>query len=80
MYYLLSVGLIIFGLIGLYGSVFKYTREQHKKTKFTPSGQGFDGLFLAILMNLLPWGMVKAIFILSSALAVFIGVMLLLTM
>lgn len=35
MYYLLSGGLIIFGLIGLYGSLFKYTREQHKKTKFT---------------------------------------------
>ncbi|MDQ0971695.1 hypothetical protein QFZ31_001573 [Neobacillus niacini] len=80
MYYLLSFGLMIFGLIGLYGSIFKYTKEQHKKSKLTSSGQGFDGLLLAILMKLLPWWIAKNILIQSSALAVFIGVMILITM
>jgi O-antigen/teichoic acid export membrane protein len=80
MYYLLSFGLIIFGLIGLYGSIFKYTKEQHKNAKFTSSGQGFDGLLLAILMELFPWWIGKIILILSSALAVFIGIMILITM
>nr|MDP5194032.1 hypothetical protein [Neobacillus sp. 179.-C4.2 HS] len=80
MYYLLSFGLIILGLLGLYGSIIKYTEEQHKKAKFTSPGQGFDGLLLAILMKLLPWWIGKTILILSSALAVFIGVMILITM
>lgn len=80
MYYLLAVGLIILGLIGLYGSIFKYTREKHKNVKFTRTGQGLDSVILVIILELLPWQLVKVIFLFSSALAVFIGIMILITM
>lgn len=80
MYYLLSVGLIILGLLGLCVSIFSYTKEQTKKMKFTGTGQGLDDAILALIMNFLPWWMVKTIFILSSVVAIFIGIMILLTM
>jgi hypothetical protein len=76
----LSIGLILLGILGLYGTFFKYTEEQHKKMEFTGTGQGLDGLILAIFMKILPWWFAKIILILSSLLAVLIGVMMLLTM
>lgn len=80
MYYLLSFGLILLGLIGLFVTIFRYTKEVYKKTKFTGSGQGLDGAIFALILNLLPWWMVKIFLIISSVLAIFIGVMVLLTM
>jgi cell division protein FtsW (lipid II flippase) len=80
LYILLSVGLIVLGIVGLYGSIFKYSKEQHKKMTFTSTGQGLDGVIYAIIMNLMPWWFAKTILILSSLLAVLVGVMMLLTM
>lgn len=80
LYYLLSIGLILLGILGLYGTIFKYTKEQSKKMKFTVTGQGFDAIIIAKVLNLLPWWMVKIILMISSLIAVLIGVMILLTM
>ncbi len=80
LYYLLSIGLIGLGTVGLYVTIFKYTKEQYKSVKFTGTGQGLDGAIFAAIMNVLPWWMVKTFLIFSSVVAVFIGVMILITM
>ena len=38
MFYLLSIGIISFGILGLFVTIFKYSKEQQKKLKFTGSG------------------------------------------
>lgn len=80
MYYLLAIGLIGLGIVGMYVSIFKYTKDQYKSVKFTGTGQGLDGAIFAAIMNVLPWWMVKGFFVFSSLVAVFIGFMILLTM
>ena len=36
--YLLSIGLILLGILALFVTIFKYSKEQQKKLKFTGSG------------------------------------------
>ncbi|PKG25258.1 hypothetical protein [Niallia nealsonii] len=79
MYYLLSIGLIILGFLGLFVTIFKYTKEQKNKVKFTGTGQGLDAYIFTNMLNLLPWWIVKIILILSSVIAVFVGIMIILT-
>jgi hypothetical protein len=46
LYYLLSIGFLILIILGLFVSIFRYTKEQNKKMKFTGTGQGLVGAIL----------------------------------
>lgn len=78
--YLLGFGMIIFGLIALFATIFKYTKEEHKKDNFSSGNYDLFGFILSMIMTIFPWWFAKTILILISIGVIFIGVMMFLTM
>jgi uncharacterized membrane protein YidH (DUF202 family) len=78
--YLLAVGLILFGLIALVITIFKYTKNEHIGDNYLDSGNTLIGFVFSLIMAILPWWFAKIILILISIGVIFIGVMILKTM
>jgi hypothetical protein len=78
--YLLAVGLILFGLIALIITIFKYTKNEHAGDYYLDSGNTLIGFVFSLIMAILPWWFAKTILILISIGVIFIGVMILKTM
>ncbi|KGR79025.1 hypothetical protein CD29_08415 [Ureibacillus manganicus DSM 26584] len=76
--YLIAVGLILFGFLALFITIFKYTKTEHGDN--FDSGSTFSGFVFSLILSLLPWWFTKTILILISIGVIFIGVMILITM
>lgn len=74
--YILAFGLIIFGLIGLIVTIFKYTKDEHKKDNFSGGDYDLGGIIFSFFMTIFPWWFAKVVLILISLVVVFVGIML----
>jgi len=74
-----AFGMIILGLIALVATIFKYSKDEHKKDNFSSGSYDLFGYIFSLIMTIFPWWFAKTILILISIGVVFVGVMMLIT-
>ncbi|TSI05990.1 hypothetical protein [Lysinibacillus sp. BW-2-10] len=77
---ILAFGTIIFGLIALVVTIFKYTKDVHKEDNFTGGSYDLFGFIFYLIMAIFPWWFAKTVLIFISIGVIFVGIMILLTM
>jgi heme/copper-type cytochrome/quinol oxidase subunit 4 len=77
--YIFAFGMIIFGLTAFIATIFKYTKDEHKKDNFSTGSSDLVGFVFSLIMTIFPWWFAKTVFILISIGVIFVGVMMFLT-
>jgi hypothetical protein len=78
--YFIAFGMIIFGFIALVATIFKYTKDEHKKDNFSGGSYDLFGFIFSLIMTIFPWWFAKTVLILISIVFNFGGIMLFITM
>lgn len=77
--YLLSFTMILFGVIALFATIFKYTKAEHEKGNFSGGGSDLFGFIFSFIMEIFPWWFAKTVLLFISVGLIFVGVMMFLT-
>jgi hypothetical protein len=72
--------MILFGLIAMFATIFKYSKDEHKKANFSGASNDLFGYIFSFIMTIFPWWFAKTVLILISIGVIFVGVMMLITM